>query len=287
MARRCAITLLGFALLAVCGRPLGPGAQSGPPPTWTVLAPGMELATFGLPPSRDSDDTRLVVVRVDPCEWEFRFLCVGAPSGRPAASAREWAEREGLAAAINAGMYATDGTTHIGYLRCDGHTCNAAGNRYQSVAAFAPHSAEHPAFRIFDLDAEPPERLALDEIRERYACLAQNLRLIKRPGENRWSSQARAWSEAALGEDACGRALLIFCRAPLEMHEFNRLLLSLPIDLVAAQHLEGGPEAQLYLRVGDFEAEWVGSSASGLLPSDAKQMAWPIPNVLGVVRRTG
>ena len=43
------------------------------------------------------------------------------------------------------------------------------------------------------------------------------------------------------------------------MHDLNNILLSLPIDLVCAQHLEGGPEAQMYVKVGKTEIEKIGS----------------------------
>lgn len=70
------------------------------------------------------------------------------------------------------------------------------------------------------------------------------------------------------------------------MHDFNDLLLALPIDLQCAQHLEGGPEAQLYVRTDALELELVGSYETGFSPSDGNDAAWPIPNVLGLVRRS-
>ena len=84
------------------------------------------------------------------------------------------------------------------------------------------------------------------------------------------------WAEAALGEDTRGRALLIYCRAALCMYEFNEILLKLPLDLVAAQHLEGRRQARFWL------SESVGSG-----------LAWPrrmnpgplLPNVIGISRK--
>ena len=90
------------------------------------------------------------------------------------------------------------------------------------------------------------------------------------------------WSEAALGEDSSGRALFIFSRSPFTMHEFNRKLLSLEIGLVAAQHLEGGPEAQLYLGIGNVTHEMFGSYETSFRENDGNTAPWPIPNVLGV-----
>ncbi|HEY6946849.1 MAG TPA: hypothetical protein VI431_17050, partial [Candidatus Acidoferrum sp.] len=58
------------------------------------------------------------------------------------------------------------------------------------------------------------------------------------------------------------------------------------IGLVAAQHLEGGPEAQLYVHVGATELEMVGSYETAFTENDANSAAWPVPNILGVRPRT-
>jgi len=69
------------------------------------------------------------------------------------------------------------------------------------------------------------------------------------------------------------------------MHDINQELLSAGIGLVAAQHLEGGPEAQLYLNVGDVELEIYGSYETSFREDNGNTTAWPIPNVLGARRR--
>src|SRR5258706_556517 len=135
-----------------------------------------------------------------------------------------------------------------------GEVRSAHVNPYQSIAAFDPAAGRNlPRFRIFDLD-DPAVTLA--GILKDYASVVQNLRLIKRPGATRWPQTERRWSEAALGEDAEGRALFIFSRVPFSMHDLNRALLSMPIGLVAATRLEAGAEAQLYLTAGAREVEW-------------------------------
>jgi hypothetical protein len=51
---------------------------------------------------------------------------------------------------------------------------------------------------------------------------------------------------------------------------------------VAAQHLEGGPEAQLFLVREGEELELMGSYETVFFESDANRTAWPVPNVIGV-----
>ena len=111
---------------------------------------------------------------------------------------------------------------------------------------------------------------------------------LKRPGANQWSQQSRQWSEAALGEDDAGRILFIYSRSPFSMHDLNNELLAAGIGIVAAQHLEGGPEAQFYLHVGSFEMEMYGSYETSFRENDSNSSALPVPNILGLrPRATG
>jgi len=66
------------------------------------------------------------------------------------------------------------------------------------------------------------------------------------------------------------------------MHDFNRALLALDIGVVAAQHLEGGPEAQLYVKVGDVKLEMFGTYETSYKKDDHLTASWVIPNVIGV-----
>lgn len=261
------------------------------------LAPGLERGLFSTErPAGGIGDSTLVVLRVDPEQWRLRVLTMqqyeetatpalienanerGAPSGP------SWAQVFDVPIVTNAGMFATDHRTHVGYLRAPQGVNSARVNRYQSVAAFdpkpdAPGGEPVPAFRIYDRDETP-----LPEIRARYETVIQNLRLIKRPGENRWGMQEKRWSEMALAEDRAGHMVLVYSRTPYPMHTFNEILLDLPLDIVAAQHLEGGPEAQLVIRstgaVALPDTTYVGSYETGFYPNDQNRDAWFIPVVM-------
>ena len=245
---------------------------------WTVLGNGLELGRFPLP-GQDSPGATVHVLRIDPRRWELTLH--GLPSGASIGyTAREWSRREGLVAAINAGMYQADYRTHSGYMRADGTVFSRGTNGYLSAAAFDPVDPKDPPYRIFDLDEDP-----LASVLPRYRRVVQNLRMVKRPGENRWASQQRRWSEAALGEDHEGRVLLIFCGTPLPLDRLIEALLTLPLGLVAAQHLEGGTQAQLFVAAGGQTMELVGGYEGVFSASDQNRSAWPIPNVIGVRAR--
>lgn len=249
---------------------------------WTPLAAGADLAYVTAKKPSAVGDSRIVVVRVDPALWRLTLLTPGDAEGGKGRTAKEWARDNGLAVVINAGMYALDCTTHVGYLEDRAHGKIANSNQYQSVAAFDPHDPkERLVFRIYDLDV-PGD--SMEMIRRKYGTLVQNLRLIKRPGTNQWSRQDRQWSEAALGEDLDGRILFIFCRSPFSMSDLNRELLSADIGIVAAQHLDGGPPAQLYVNLGGVELELCGSYETAVREDGDNTSAWRIPNVLGIRR---
>ena len=272
-----AVRIPALCLLAL----LLPAGQ--PPGAWRSLAPGMDLGVFSAAKPSPVGDSRIMVLRIDPARWDLELVGQSRSGEARGRTAKQWSAAHQLTAAINAGMFAADNKTHVGYMRAGSHVNNGQVNEYQSVAAFDPRREGLRRFRIFDLDAPG---ITIPGILKDYASAVQNLRLIKRPGLNRWDQQEKRWSEAALGEDDQGRVLFIFCRSPFSMHDLSRELLSLGIGLVSAQHLEGGPEAQLYLHVGDFERELYGSFETNFREDDGNALPWPIPNVLGVRPRS-
>jgi len=247
---------------------------------WKAVEPGMELRFLEAQKEGVQSNSPIAILRIDPALWDLEVLGTSRTGESSGHTARDWCQRHNLTAAINAGMFETDQKTHLGYLRYREHINNSHQNNYQSVAAFDPRdSAGASRFRIFDLDAPG---VTFQGILKDYASLVQNLRLVKRTGQNQWGQQERRWSEAALGEDRDGRILFIFSRVAFSMHDLNQGLLASDIGLVAAQHLEGGPEAQLYLQAGQTKLEMFGSYETSFREDDNNAAAWPVPNILGV-----
>jgi len=235
---------------------------------WTELEPGLELARFDSKTRESEAWGDLVVLRVDPGVWDLKVVAATLQTDDQNRNIRKWSEEFDLTAAINAGMYQADKKTHVGYCLVDGQVISKYPNKYRSAAAFDPVDDADPEFRIFDLD-----EVSLEDIKERYSTVVQNLRLIKRSGKNRWEQSGARWREAALGEDSRGRALLISCRKAWSMHDFNEILLALPLELECAQHLEGSGTARFWLRHPSV-GEW-------------KEPGYPgpdLPIILGVTR---
>ncbi len=243
-------------------------AQESP---WRILEPGLEVARFDSGLRQADEEGDLLVFRIDPEFWVVKAFSPEESDGFEGRTTRRWCELADLVLAFNAGMYQADGTTHVGYFKRDGQVINGAVNDYLSAAAFGPVDPEDPYFRIFDLDEVP-----LGEVAARYRTVIQNLRLIKRAGINRWQPAGDVWQELALGEDFKGRILVMSCSRRRSMHQFNEIVLALPLGLVAAQHLEGRYPISV----------WVDHPEVDLHGLPGVQMRGPrIPNVLGVTQR--
>lgn len=247
-------------------------ACASPVADWLELEPGLALSRFDSQTRQPAADGDLVVLLAEPGLWRLRLLRKESLSDERSRNLQDWCREFDLTLAVNAGMYQADGSTHVGFCQDSGQVVNPHANDYLSACAFDPHDPADPPFRIFDLDETP-----LAEISARYETVIQNLRLIKRNRENRWQPSTERWREAALAEDSGGNILLVFCATPWSMSDFNEILLHLPLDLVCAQHLEGGYPARLRVEhealVGAAD---LGSGGAGP----------PLPNVLSLVRRT-
>jgi len=181
--------------------------------------------------------------------------------------------------AINLGMFQTDGQSNVGYMRHGSHINNPRWNSDNSVLALNASGGSGPQALWLDRDqTKDVQQLA------QYEIVVQNLRLIAKDRRNVWSRSDKKWSEAAVAIDSAGRVLFLFTRAPYTMREFNDLLLKLPLAIVAAMHVEGGPEASLSIHAAGIDLDLAGSYETGFWPNDSNHKQWPIPNVLGVVR---
>jgi hypothetical protein len=246
---------------------------------WEKIDDGLFWAEFDPVPRYSAAESKVVVVRIAPQQYAFKLLCASEHE-RDRFTARGWCEKENLVAAINAGMYQEDGFTNVGYMKNFAHVNNRRLNpTYQSVVAFNRAEAAVPEIQIIDLKCQD-----FGELKSKYQTLIQNIRMISCRQENVWSRQDKRWSLAVLGIDKTGNALFIFSEGPYSGHEFNNILLSLPISIFNATYLEGGPQASLYLSANGFQLDKVGTLESG---SEGRVRAIPrlLPNVIGIERK--
>ena len=255
---------------------LAAAAHAGDPtPAWQPLGRGVEYAALRPAPRFGSGAVQ--VVRIDPKLARLRAVMSSALDHKPR-TAGAFCDNQHLLAAINLGMFLDDHVSNVGYARAGSHLNHGRWvQKYKSVLVFGPKRTGLKAAAILDLDA-PGTQARLDD----YETVVQNLRLIRAPGQSTWGPQPKRWSEAAVAMDSSGRILFLFARAPHSMSEFNQMVLALPLGIVAAMHVEGGPEASLSLR-GPLRLDFNGSFETGFIDNDSIVEQWPIPNVLSVV----
>lgn len=264
--------ILPFLFLAVSlvAQPVG---------EWQQLDAGLEVATFNAGKPSPTGKKQIQIVRIDPAHWEFKLMAA-ANHGKRARTAPEWAKEFGLTALVNAGMFQMDGITNVGYMKVNGKVLNGHINDDNTIIVFGTDDPKLPQMQIIDRECQDWKKLL-----EKYQNATQGIRMVDCKGANRWSQQPRKWSMVVMGYDKQGRALMVACRSPYTVHDFIDILLGLNLDLRNCMYLEGGPETSLYLNTPDCHVEVVGSFETGFFESDLNDRAWPIPNVIGIVKR--
>ncbi len=249
--------------------------------TWRRLSPGVAYRVFPGFGESEVGPRELHAVRITP-RLASPVLRMISRDGGEARTAAVWCRDEGLLVAVNAGMYLTDFRTHVGYLR-DGRHVNARkwNRKYRSALVWGRTLGDRPPLDILDIPT-PEDRSRA----EGYRTAVQNLALIKGTGTPSWRPQRKRWSETAVAVDRKGRLLFLFSRSPYSMRQFADLVLSLPLGIVRAQHVEGGPEASLSIHGGGVDRDLSGSYETGFNENDGNRRQWPLPNVIGVLSQT-
>ncbi len=226
-------------------------------------------------------DSKITIVKIDPKFYSFRLLCA-TEHGNNRLTAKDWCLRHNLISAINAGMYQEDGLKSVGYMKNFSHINNPRlNNTYRAVLAFNRTEAAVPEIQIIDLNCQ-----AFEELKPKYQTFVQSIRMVSCRQENVWVKQDKASSLAVLGTDKNGNGLFIFSEAPYSGHDFINALLSLPISIYNAMYLEGGSETSLYFSSNGMELDKVGSRGPGLDDTLVRPVARPIPNVIGIRKKT-
>jgi uncharacterized protein YigE (DUF2233 family) len=249
------------------------------PGPWREVEDGLQIGEFEPPKEHRASDAKLLVLKIDPLKYSFKLLSASENGGKKM-TPKEWSEKHGLVAAFNAGMYQEDGITSVGYMKNFKHINNSRLNRNKAILAFSAIDPGVPEIQIIDRECQDFESL-----RGKYRTLVQSIRMVSCDQQNVWSPQATAWSTLAIGMDKSNKVLVLFSQQPYAVHDLVEILLSLPLSLYNAMYLEGGPQASLYLSTKNETLEKYGSWEGSPDSHGAFQVSWPIPNVLGIVRK--
>jgi len=219
----------------------------------------------------------VTIVKIDPARYTFSLLCA-SEHGKEPLTAKEWATKHQMLAAVNAGMFQQNGLTSVGYMKNFGHVNNPRLSKANTVLAFNPLEKNLPEIQIIDRECQD-----FNDLRQKYESLVQSTRMISCDRQNVWREQDAKWSTLAVGADLEGNILLLFSRTPLSVHDFIEILLSLPLSLKSAMYLEGGPQASLYLSTPKISLERYG--VWGGLEPGSIQFPLPVPNVIGISKK--
>lgn len=252
-------------------------AQNGP---WKKVEPGLHVGEFRVPHASLTKDPSLTIVKMDPGLYTLKLLCA-SEYGRVRMTLKDWCQKHGLIAGINAGMYLEDGIKSVGYMKNFDHVNNPRVNgSYKAMLAFNRLDPGVAQTQIIDLTCQDFELL-----RPKYQTFVQSIRMIGCRQENVWAKQSKRSSIAALGIDKNGEVLFLFTEAPYSGHDFINLLLSLPISIRNALYLEGGPPANLYLSTSDTDLERVGMIGSDPEEEPFRTALRLLPNIIGIARK--
>jgi hypothetical protein len=248
---------------------------------WQELASGLDLGIFSAPLPSEIGDSKIRVLRIDPHHYKFRLLSASAFKNGQALSAKKWSQQNGLVAAINASMYQEDYKSSVSLMRSGAHINNPRLSKDMTILAFDRKSADVPLVKIIDRECED-----LKVWQKKYRTMVQSIRMISCTGKNVWTKQPQKWSTAAIGIDEQDRVLFIHVSSPYSTHDLIDILKKLPLSISRAMYTEGGPQAQLYINIGDREHEFVGKYDIDIQGNMKNLISRPVPNVVGIFLKT-
>jgi hypothetical protein len=244
---------------------------------WQKLADGLELGIFESPQPSEIGDSKIRILRIDPGRYELKLLNASVSKKGRSLTARQWCRQNGLVAAINASMFQADYKTSVSFMRTRTHVNNPRISKDMTILAFDRLGTGAPEVKIIDRQCED-----FKIWKNKYGTLVQSIRMISCKGKNVWRQQAKKWSTVAIGMDKADRVLFIHVGSPYSTHDLINILQKLPLDIARAMYTEGGSQAQLYIKTGAHEYEFVGHSEIDFSNKASSLFSWPIPNAVGV-----
>ena len=231
---------------------------------WKKLEPGLDFSQFQTPIESPYGNSTLSVLRIDPTQLKLTYL-LAIELDSQSYTLPEWTSRFSLLSAINAGMYAKDLFTPVGYSKHLGKVHQRKRPKtYKCFFAFDPKNESDPQAYLGDLQCN-----SFKDINQRYRTIIQGIRMISCKGNNVWSRQRERWSTSAIGIDSAGSILFLHMQAPISVRNFVKNLQQLPLELSRAMYLEGGSPAGLAIQSKDLEISFQGMTQleGSFLPS--------------------
>jgi phosphodiester glycosidase len=256
------ILLVGLCLLLPLLAGSGPANE---PLKLETLRPGLEFGFLDNIPSARSGSARVALLRVDPAY--FRFAVLAAPPGEPGLPADGWREKTGALAVFNAGQY-TPERFYLGLLVKNGKVLTRMVPQQDGLFLAEPKDDALPLARVID-----QRYTAYDQASSPYRQAAQSLMLADRFGQVRVRRSPKVAHRTAVAQDDRGRILVLVSEGGHTLWEFAHALLASGLGLREIMSMDGGPESQLDIKVGNFAYQQFGR------PSASPDLPWPRSNL--------
>ena len=242
---------------------------------WKEIDDGMYVAEYHSPIKSSHDNSVITILKINPKKYQLDVY-----SSFIGHTAEEWAVKENLIAVINPGMYNSQ-SKNMGFMKQYNNMFNPNFNNDKAILCFNPKNNSLPPSQIIDREFQDWKTLV-----NQYESCSQSIRMVDFNGNNKWSKQAKKWSMVVVAMDKDGNILFIHSRSPYEVRQFIDILLKAPLNIKNMMYLEGGPEASLYVNHNGYAARKIGSYETGFYEFNDNTELWPIPNVIGVKKKT-
>lgn len=261
-------------------------AQNARGPHWHSIAPGVEFATMRGEPYCRSGSSTIAVLRFDPERIRLRVLHYTSLPGKIPAQIATWLDHTQALAVLNAGQYYPD-YSYMGLLVSDGHKVSAKMHpAFQALLVAEPRDSSRHRGHGVRGDHRPLQAMVLDldrdslDMRWGWREVAQSFMLFDREGETRVRRSDQVANRTVVAEDRDGRMVVVTSEGGYTLRDFATVLKEAPLGLTQAMAMDGGHEAQLCVRAGNFRYASFGRWRA----EDQKPAAWdvqvPLPAVV-------
>jgi hypothetical protein len=246
---------------------------------WKQIGTGIQFCETDAPVRSSIGDSKLTILKIDPKKVEFDLFTASAMDSisKPV---NVWADTMNLNIVFNAGMYDLGNPLMSrGLLKNRSHDNQFVFKEGWNVMfAINPlDSINAPDAVVYDMQC-----ITYDSIRNKYTSFAQGLRMLDCSGNPMNWKKSQSCSMLVCAHDEQENLIILFNRSPFTQNQLIAFMKQFPTPLHNAIYMEGGPETSLYVSVGDFCLQRVGSFVSGTYPKDTNETFWPLPNVIGV-----
>jgi len=278
------LSTVSLLLLASCG---GENASAQDTTVdysnWINLTKGMEYREIDAPQKSPVGDSKISILRFERRLFDFNIFSATKYDSIPR-DLHTWADTFDLNVVFNAGMYnLSKPLSSRAYLKSGSHLNNGTLiENFNLMMAMSPTVKHREEVEILDLTCEN-----FNEMNHEFNSYAQGLRMIDCNGSPMyWKKKIQSCSMLIAAEGEDGKFYLIFCRSPYTHNQMIDFMIGMPYKLRNAIYLEGGPETSLLIDVNGHCIEKIGSWVSDTWESDTNHHFWPLPNVVGVKKRT-